>query len=773
MPRRSKGWSRRDRRGAAGVWRVVRGGTVLLVSVLLLGARPVWGSDIDGMEHLFGATNVNAMAGNGGLSVGLARTGEITVFRWPSPSFYDQVHYLTSRDEDAREQPYFGARPNEGVFAGILYTIRGGEVRLSWFRDFPEVSQRYLHDQSAAVVTTAVDPTLGVTATATTLVRPDEDVLVTRYGVALSASSPIVEASLVVYENLSPCLRKFPLVPVSDWFLDPQNDFGVMVDISRSALVHFLPREGDLSLLDTYMNSQEDDVALSQRVAEEMDAFLAGLGPGVFVAMGTDRPLSGYQAGGDAEHQCLERTGWYRRPRDAFDDAWDGWLSGSPVAGCQANAALQVPLQLEAGGSDAVTLYIVVAGEAPLGGNPLDRLVALRDSSFEEHLADTDGYWMSILGQASLPDTRDPDELAFARRTLVSVLEGTDRNTGAIVASIATQPPYGEDWPRDSAFFNFALDIAGFHDRVTRHNLFLAAVQNSDRAHLTPVGAWFMNYYADGIPGGPVPFEIDEVGLSVWSLWTHAKFLADPGDRRAYLEAVYPAIEVAGRLMLACKDEETGLQCKANEDDNPFLTQGLQGAETVYLGLRSAASATRALCRDERLADAFDARADALGEALVDAFYDESSGTFLGGSVAWTIWPAVVLPYDDPRMAGTADYLYDITRPALYQETEGGSYFGKNTLALARFRRGDPGLEDVADLVHKLAVDVPTPGTRHVGEVFMNVDTDGDGDLEYDNRTAVPHLWTATLTYLSLMAVYNPQAFDVVEEDAPFLEPCP
>ena len=34
---------------------------------------------------------------------------------------------------------------------------------------------------------------------------------------------------------------------------------------------------------------------------------------------------------------------------------------------------------------------------------------------------------------------------------------------------------------------------------------------------------------------------------------------------------------------------------------------------------------------------------------------------------------------------------------------------------------------------------------------------DGDGDKEYDNRTAIPHAWEGAVVYLSLMAAYNPQ----------------
>src|SRR5437763_456607 len=60
-------------------------------------------------ELMLGATNVNAALGSGNLTATLSRCGELTGLKWPGPSFYDQLAYLSGNAPDARLQPHFGA----------------------------------------------------------------------------------------------------------------------------------------------------------------------------------------------------------------------------------------------------------------------------------------------------------------------------------------------------------------------------------------------------------------------------------------------------------------------------------------------------------------------------------------------------------------------------------------------------------------------------------------------------------------------------------------
>ena len=77
-------------------------------------------------ELQLGATNVNAALGSGKLTAAFSRCGELTVFKWPGPSYYGQLDYLASNAPNARTLPHFGALDSQGAFPGIAYrTARG------------------------------------------------------------------------------------------------------------------------------------------------------------------------------------------------------------------------------------------------------------------------------------------------------------------------------------------------------------------------------------------------------------------------------------------------------------------------------------------------------------------------------------------------------------------------------------------------------------------------------------------------------------------------
>src|SRR5262249_47816018 len=123
---------------------------------------------------------------------------------------------------------------------------------------------------------------------------------------------------------------------------------------------------------------------------------------------------------------------------------------------------------------------------SPPAADPRDPAYPLRRSPRGESPAAqreaTEQWWADFLAPAHLPDTDDPLITAFARRSLIVARTATDDASGAIVASVDTQNPYGADWLRDGSFINYALDLAGYTDLVSRHNHFYARVQRKEPA---------------------------------------------------------------------------------------------------------------------------------------------------------------------------------------------------------------------------------------------------------------------------------------------------
>src|SRR5262245_30304289 len=75
---------------------------------------------IDMQEHIFGTSNINAVAGHGALTAGISAEGDLTVLAWPGPSYADQLAYLASNALDVRDLPQAGAPDGMGSYLGLL-----------------------------------------------------------------------------------------------------------------------------------------------------------------------------------------------------------------------------------------------------------------------------------------------------------------------------------------------------------------------------------------------------------------------------------------------------------------------------------------------------------------------------------------------------------------------------------------------------------------------------------------------------------------------------
>ena len=508
----------------------------------------------------YGPTDVNAQAGDGRLTVNENSAGTVTVFKYPNPSYYNQVKYLAlSRDARGRVAAQF---PNEGSFAGISYSAHG-KPGFSWLRGW-RVTQGYDSPDTPVPITVyRSPPRLGLTVTDVDLVVPGTATFVREFWLTRAPSSPVRNARLLYFENFNPVATRFTYFPIADWCLSQLSDQSARYDAGQHAIVN------------------------SWRGADQA----SGASTSVAVAIGSDAPDAAHQVGGDAYDQAALSG----QPTDAYVQADEPphALGGATSAQGQTTGALAIPLRFDRRGRAAARVEIT-AGTTDT--DALRALATARPQRFSDQLGAVARDWHRWLAHTLLPGSRDPRVSYVVKRTLITVRLAIDPDSGAIVASSDTQGPYGEDWVRDSSFINQLLDINGFTGPVTRHDLFLAAIQTSpaNPSPVRPWGNWAMTSYGDGIDGGPIPYEIDETGLGIWALQSHAQYLRGAA-RLSYLQRVYPAIARAADYLVTCTDPLTGLQCQANEDDNVTPSESLHGAETSELGLRSALAAAAAL----------------------------------------------------------------------------------------------------------------------------------------------------------------------------------
>ena len=760
-------------------------------------------------ENLFGATNIYGHVGNSSVAAGFSEQGEMTVFHWPSPSYFEHLCYLSSNVENARELPYLGAHPAMGSFAGMAVNEgKGWEVY--WFRDEPfEAKMAYLTEDSNVLKVSYISLALGVEVTHTAFVHPDQDTLSQRFAFSVSPDKADAEYRFLFYENFSPSDKTIPMAPIRGWALDFFNDFAAIYDPDNGTLLHFLKSDTPLGELSSFMLSGQSEI--QESALDYLDALFLEDPMGVYLSIGFGEKPDQVQVGMDATPVCehvddlIENAGWgegylpdigwlinllnicwvdwnssapyyfqwIHDPQDAFSDSQDGELSGSIAAASTVNATLGKDLQFDEKGEAIVDVFISSAG-APSQSAQL--LATAQSEGYQAMLDETEDFWSTRLGHAWLPDSDEQRIVDFAKRTLITLFNGYDKYSGAIVASIAMQAPYYLDWPRDAAFLNHALDLAGFYDEVTKHNIFFASVQRKQpiKNGEIPAGTYEMNYYANGSTGGFIRFEIDNTGCITWSMWDHYTFLkeSDPEKAMEYLIQVYPAIALAADNLAECKDDETGLQCYATEDDNPDeLRQTMQGATAVYMALAAAVEAGRKIGESSDKIQAWEDRAAELKAAALEHLWNEAENRFDGpySGQTWALWPAKIIEPESDEAQGQAQYIEEKLQDLLLWEKDSSSYDGKGFLALAyhfRATEDEDGLERLQGYLTEFLNHVPMQGTLHMGEVYEFVDLDEDGVKEaVQHKVSQPHIWEASLNFAASMVAFGMSPPELDDDD--------
>ena len=676
----------------------------------------------------YGPTDISAQAGDAKrrITVNENQAGTITVFKWPNPSYHNQVKYqAVERDAAGNVKNLY---PNEGVFAGVRYRTRDG-VGFAWLRDWKH-SQRYDSPDTAVPVTRFASPKkLGLVVLSFDLVSGDS--FQRQFVVRRKSGSPVKSAELVAYENFNPVATRKPGYPMVDWCLTWLSDQHATYNGKSHAILNWW-----------------------QGVDEA-----TGKPSSVALAIGFNGRDSARQVGADGFDPGADPEG----PADPYHQLESSpyKLGGATRADGQTVGALASKLSFNRKGY-ARSRLIVAAAETRTDASKV--LARTRKQGFLKGLRKNRNEWRHWLGQTRLPKQANRRITEVSKRALISLRLAMVPGSGAIVASSATQGPYGEDWIRDGAFFNEALDWNGFHDAVTRHNRFYTRIQASPEnpSDLRPDGNWAEGVYGDGIDGLPIPWEIDETGFGTWTLYRHAAFLKGK-EKKQYLKEVYPAIVRAADFLASCKDPDNGLQCKAHEDDNFNQTQTIHGAQTTVLALRSAIAAAKLTGDSSGRVEVWRSRLGELEAAIERELFDPESLTYLKQAGAttpaafqhkgWLLWPTRIKPRTDPAMKEMARQVNQSLGTALAGPR--GSYETKGVLGLS-YQWSNPNARQERAMKRYLMymADEQTTPSGHFGEAWQRFE-DGFAAPVQD----MPHVWVGILFYMSAYRVYGPEPY--------------
>ncbi|MGH2806418.1 MAG: hypothetical protein ACRDKT_03990, partial [Actinomycetota bacterium] len=572
---------------------------------------------------------------------------------------------------------------------------------------------------------------LGLTVTVRDVVAATRDILARGVVVSRTKRSNIRTVRVISFANFNPVFSKIAQSPTDDWCTQDDDDEGATWEKAVRAVVH--RRSGTDSS--------------------------TGEGSGAALAMGFSTRSGLHHIGSDTF--AGNDSG-----QSAYRDAGDGTLSGRNRSAGQTDAAIADQLTLAGRTSNSTTVFVT-------GGSTrkqaLGSLRFARTTGFERIANLKRTWWRRWLKDTKLPRVAPPDVVDLAKRSLITMRQNISREGHLIVASIATQAPYGLDWIRDGAYINRALDVARHGGRVAAHNLRYGQLQISptnppNGGPPAPSGNWSQNYYADGVVGGSIPYEIDETGLGIWTLWDH---YAQTGNSDYLLQgSVYEAIQRAAHYLsdeppLGCVDPTTNLQCLANEGDNETPSQTLEGAQAVWLGLDSAVKAAgiQGGAVAETNAAKWAARRDEL-EAAVDArFFDAECNCYtqdyeVGSTL---LWPVRYLPYGSARSDSQADVNWRHMARVMSGRETVGRYETKILLAnayawgreLDRLKMLRRGLSWVTR--------VPTTNeTGLLGEAWMVFPPDGG---KVTTMVSQPHATTHALFYLAALKIYGARAY--------------
>ncbi|NVM28217.1 MAG: hypothetical protein HWN65_05205 [Candidatus Helarchaeota archaeon] len=717
------------------------------------------------IESLGGGTNAAGALGNGRLTVGVSPWSELIYFRWPTLSFYDHLRYCTKTQglrgwfspKDMRwgkEAPSLDWRrygrpyevyPGLGAKGGIYF--QDGSLR--WFGDETWTSsRRYVPD--------------GGPILCTQLQGNDAQIEVCQwvdwYGDLFVQEFQIQAASaknFFYYGTFAPSNKLDRNWGKPD---SKKRGFAAVYFSNKSVVLYFLPNAKKKGRL-----APQLDQELSPEMIDEL--YPEG---GIFISLGMLAPSDGFQVGADRRGRSVSKNA----PVGAYENARTGKLNGNRGFIGPVDAGLERVLK-----KDSLKVIILTAiADTAVGSVKI--ILDARKQGLDVLKQKTIDSWMDLVKRVKIPPQAKPAEKRLSQRGISNLFIGRDRSSGAIVAAPTRQPAYRYDWPRDGAFIDLALDLAGFPEVVDQHLEFYCRTQRRNRLSFSltwllgvkfpfysPRGHWDANLYTTSTrkKGGLwiIPLEIDETALIVWDIWRHEQFVRE-ADRPAYLKASLETLQLAANAIESNVKRRKGWIKRSFEDDNISPKATLHGAASILTGLAAAVDAGRRWGIDPNLIERWNASAIALRNGIIQKIEDKSIMKKIGWRGGrWVLFPAPVFEsYDDPRAEVLINELVGVVEENIAKKPLFYNYLGERVFVLGIISSKLSKIRPLIERGIKIIVnEMPINGSDCYGELNVWIKMPGHSERIAQQRISIPHLWTGICTYLAVESLYRPDRF--------------
>jgi GH15 family glucan-1,4-alpha-glucosidase len=704
------------------------------------------------MEMIFGPTATNAVVGNGGLTIGLSKYGEVVNLRWPCSNYYDQLNFETMHPVPAWNKVewynrHLNAKEFSGSYAGIEYTSNG-KKNISWFRDKDwKATQSYLTNDAPIVITKYENEKLNIIITCTDFVLPNTDVYCRSFNLEKNDNSAISNLQLLNISNMAVCNTLLPNNPNSDWADDGKNGYVSFLDAQNDASVSFilneksnkckaLPNKNFTQLLiDAVKINYVNDETKIEKQSANLD---------VFCAISSNKKSN-------SNYLCKSSEFKINKPSNAE------FVNGNSITLSSYDLSKNAQ----------VTIYFSLAGSYK---KCMQKLQTAKLKSTENLLAETKLYWQQKMAMAKLPKVPTEKMKTTLQRILINTLLATNKGNGIGSSIGETQPPYTMIWVRDAAIMGYMLDCSGYTQEAEDNVNFIVNTQRKNDGqdcknvnnNECEKGTWSQCYFANGIPSWDYDFEIDEVGWGIWAMYTHSLFLSKE-KQKEYLQKIVEPVKLSADFLVRFKDEN-GLQKKAREDDLLWKSQTSLGASTTLIGLKSAIAILKMYNPVDDKIKMYEQRKIELEKAIVKEFWSakrkefEQAGYGNFGPRGLMIWPAQFLPPTNDTIQNHAksidkqiNIFFNKDKSAMNKEWW---YLGKATTALAYASNTLEDKKRIENYLQILLSDVCTQDTYIYGETPM-LRKNNNGEFYYDNRVGQPSNHPASWIYMTAELLYG------------------